>query len=1059
MSAGAARGTTRRIPVVIGLAFVALGVILESALVVYWNVLLQPRLQQAAAEQAQVLAQSQAVLLSDALSRGDAAERSRRLGEALDQLLLLRDGRSNEPFFVGIGLELDYETTDAPRGSLDRHIEGTHADAFKADVALYHSDTAELLGVAHFTVSPALFRASSADVRRQLYAQGAFVALLLAVLGTALAWVTAMLERQRERSRQVEHALAENELKFGRLVDQLDSYFVYGRDAGGRLTSVSDSVRRVLGFAPQDYREREEELLTSAPLNRTAWAMLEAGAARTARNYEIEVRDAAGAVHRIELSEVPLHDERGTFLGADGIARDVTAQRQFEKALGEAKDLAESANRAKSQFLANMSHEIRTPMNAVIGMATLLGKTVLDPRQRGLLGQLQSSARLLLGIIDDVLDLSRIEAGRLDLAREPFDLDQVVTDLSALVGERAREKHLEVLFAIEPDVPRALLGDSLRLQQVLINLVTNAVKFTPRGEVLVEIGCKPADATHRIMLRCAVNDSGPGITREDLARLFQPFSQVDASDTRRHGGAGLGLAICKRLVELMDGRMGCDSERGRGSTFWFEVPLSVGTEAVPADKPAAGLRALVVDDNATTREVFGTMLESLRFEVSLAESAETALARMSAAQPPFDLLLLDWKLPGMDGLAALGELSRRGLRKPGVVMATAYGDSTLMQAAERAGVDVFLHKPISPSTLHDAALQALGATRGLRMGALGTAPGTVYRFPQGGRVLLAEDNPINRQVAQELLRDAGLTVDCANNGLEALQRLELTPYDVVLMDVQMPEMDGMEATRRLKRDPRLANIPVIALTAHALASDRKRFLDAGMDDYLSKPIEESRLLRTLAAWLPHEVHDAGPPSRPVFEVSAAEAVAGVDLAAALDRVNGKRDLLWRLLADFRSRHADAAERIAAALTQHNTVAAQDLAHTVKGAAATLCAQRIAAAATALEAALRQSEPVDRLLSELALALEELAGAELPQPSSAAEPAAAPQEDRDDLWQRLVAELEGGSLEAATTLSQLKQKYDAADRAHLAVLQDAVDQLDYAAALRWCQTLAPARSAS
>ncbi|MBL8300289.1 MAG: response regulator [Rhodanobacteraceae bacterium] len=1059
MSAASAQLAIRRIPVAIALAFVMLALILESALVIYWNMLLKPRLQQAAAEQAQVLAQSQAVLLSDALSRGDAADRSRRLGEALDQLLLLRDGRSNEPFFVGIGLELDYDVTGAPPGSLDRQIDGVGADAFRADVALYHSDTAELLGVAHFAVGPALFQAFTADVRQQLYAQGAFIALLLAGLGTALVWVASMLERQRERSRRVELALAEHELKFGRLVDQLDSYFVYGRDANGRLTSVSDSVRRVLGFAPQDYREREEELLTAAPLNRTAWDLFEAGAERAARNYEIEVHDAAGAVHRIELSEVPLHGERGEYLGCDGIARDVTAQRQFERELGDARDQAESANRAKSQFLANMSHEIRTPMNAVIGMATLLGKTVLDPRQRGLLGQLQSSARLLLGIIDDVLDLSRIEAGRLDLTRDLFDLDQVVTDLSALVGERAREKHLEVLFAIEPDVPRALVGDSLRLQQILINLATNAVKFTPRGEVLVEISCQPAGAMNQTLLRCAVQDSGPGISREDLARLFQPFTQVDTSDTRRHGGAGLGLAICKRLVELMDGRIGCDSEPGQGSTFWFEVPLGIGDAPALAQRPAAGLRALVVDDNATTREVFGTMLESLRFEVSLAESAETALARMSTAQPPFDLLLLDWKLPGMDGLAALAELDRRGLKRPGIVMATAYGDTALMQAAERGGVDVFLHKPISPSTLHDAALQALGATRGSRMEAGGAAPDTSYYFPQGGKVLLVEDNAINRQVAQELLRDAGLSVDSAGTGLEALQRLELTPYDVVLMDVQMPEMDGMEATRRLKKDPRLARIPVIALTAHALASDRKRFLDAGMDDYLSKPIEESRLLRTLARWLPHEVRAYASPRPATPTVAATEAVAGIDLAAALDRVNGKRDLLWRLLSDFRSRYVDAAERIARLLAQADGVAAQDLIHTVKGAAATLCAQRIAAAAARLETALRESAPVENLLLELAQALQELAAAELPQAAVATELAASPPENWDALWRQLVEELEGGSLDAATTLAQLQQGLNQQGRGQLAALQAAVDQLDYAAALDWCRMRVPARDLS
>jgi CheY-like chemotaxis protein/HPt (histidine-containing phosphotransfer) domain-containing protein len=704
----------------------------------------------------------------------------------------------------------------------------------------------------------------------------------------------------------------------------------------------------------------------------------------------------------------------------------------------------QEANRAKSQFLANMSHEIRTPMNAVIGTATLLARTPLNERQHGLLGQLTASARMLLGVINDILDLSRIEAGKLPMEQREFSLDDVLTDVSSVVGERARSKGLDLLFQVAREVPRKLIGDPTRLQQLLVNLTNNSLKFTEHGQVLVEIALAQEDQGSAL-LRVAVRDSGIGIAPQDLARLFQPFTQVDDSNTRAHGGVGLGLAICKRLVELMGGSIGADSQPGSGSTFWFTARFGIAADAAaPIDQPLAGLRALVVDDNPMTRQVFGSILESLRFEVSVAESAELAIACVTSAKP-FDLMVLDWKLPGIDGIEAVRELNRRGIRVPATVMVTAYGGEELMHKAQAAGIDIFLHKPVSPSTLYDAAMQALGRRTSHRPGAI-SARLQAATFRSAASVLLVEDNAINRMVASELLSGLGVSVASASSGLEALQLLEHSSPDLILMDIQMPGLDGIETTRRIRQMPKAARTPIVALTAHAMLGDRQRFLDAGMDDYLSKPLDEPDLLRVLAHWLPAHTVAANATSTPAA-AAALPTIAGIDVAAALARLNGNAELLWRLIGDFRRRFADAGEHLRAHVAQTQWSNAFELAHTLKGTAATLGLQRVARAAGTLETALRSQHSDASALEELEAALSEIGAAQLPDTSDESVAATTlPSEtasgDTAAPMARLSAALAANSLSARAEFKSLLAIAGPELRAQLLTVGQHIDALDF-----------------
>jgi PAS domain S-box-containing protein len=663
----------------------------------------------------------------------------------------------------------------------------------------------------------------------------------------------------------------------------------------------------------------------------------------------------------------------GKALRAVGVNVDVTD-------LVSARRSAEEATRAKSMFLANMSHEIRTPMNAIIGMSHLALKTDLNPRQRDYVSKVHNAGTSLLGIINDILDFSKVEAGKLDIEHAPFRLDDVLDNVSSLIAQKAYDKGLELLFDTAPDVPQALVGDPLRLGQIVTNLVSNAVKFTERGQIAVTI--RRADsAGEKVQLRVQVRDTGIGMTREQAGRLFQAFTQADGSTTRKYGGTGLGLTISKRLVELMGGQIQVDSEPGQGSCFTFTSWFGLGDEAAQKRRilpeQLNQMRVLVADDNAAAREILGEMLRSLGFSVSAVASGAAAVdaVRQAATDHPYGAVFLDWQMPpGMDGTEAARQI-RALADPPHLIMVTAFGREEVRAEAERAGIEAFLVKPVSQSTLVDALVGLFAPEAGIAQ-AIGR--GSEIRL-DGVRLLLAEDNEINQQIAVELLEGVGARLDIAYNGREAVEKLAAEgpeAYDAVLMDLQMPEMGGIEATQHIRAEARFAKLPIIAMTAHAMVEERERCIAAGMVDHITKPIDPQALFQTLARWVKSS-RAAGPASAG----GAGEnlpVVDGLDSAGGLKRVAGNQKLYLSLLRQFADRQADAGERLAAALASQDRASAERIAHTVKGVAGNIGLGPLQAVAADLEKAvasdLNVKSAASRFEAELARSVSALADA-------------------------------------------------------------------------------------
>lgn len=746
--------------------------------------------------------------------------------------------------------------------------------------------------------------------------------------------------------------------------------------------------------------------------------------------------------------------------------------------LAEARDQAVAANNSKSDFLSMMSHEIRTPMSAILGMTLLALQTELTSKQRDYLAKVQISAHALLEIINDILDYSKIEAGKLELENTAFNLNDVLSNLSSLMSVKAEEKSLQLHFVTACDVPLHLQGDPLRLSQVLLNLMSNAIKFTDYGEIVIRTDlAEQSQHGDRIKLRFSVKDTGIGLTEEQIGKLFQSFSQADNSITRKYGGTGLGLAICKRMVELMGGDIQVDSTFGQGSTFSFSAQFG----HYQTNKPLGlklyadtfkGMKALVVDDNETSRTVLRSYLESFNFEVSQAGSGEQAIRLLEEASQdqPYRLMLIDWKLPKMDGIAAVRQVrdNPKIIRPPYIIMVTAYSRGEVMQLVSNAALDGFLMKPVHPSVLYDAIANTFGYNDSDDSG-YSVPTADTWRIDnasmsfKGAKLLLVEDIAINQQVAKELLEQADFIVSLAADGAEAVRKIHEDLYDAVLMDLQMPKMDGYEAATIIRAEPRFKELPIIAMTAHVMADVKEKCLAAGMNGYVTKPIDVDELFATLRASLKQKENDVTLASKTQSDSRNREDhkvrindLPGIDWQRGLKNAAGNKTLFQQLLVQFKQNFNDTRPRLERLLSDGDLESAQTLLHALKGVAANLSMPALTSRTAAVEQRLGQTGTCDPvLLAEFFAELEQVLTGLEKLPSADKPTQAVIGFDKKRLkstLNRLLAALVDHSLDADDEFRVLQQAMPA-NNEDFKRLAQAIDRFDFDAARAAVQKIA------
>jgi PAS domain S-box-containing protein len=677
------------------------------------------------------------------------------------------------------------------------------------------------------------------------------------------------LYEQREKLLKSQEALEDAQTRLRTILDNvLDGIIMI--DGSGTVISINPAVVNMFGYQAGDIVGRNIKMLMPEP-NRSSHdgylARYESTGTTRAIGVgrELEGLTQAGLTFPMELTvtEVSFHGQR-MFVG---LVRDITERKRAEDMSRRAKAAAEAANRTKSDFLANMSHEIRTPLNAILGMTYLAQRADPSPRQQTYLSKIGIAGQSLLGIVNDILDFSKIEAGKLEAERIAFSLDEVLRNVVDIVGQKAEEKGTAIVCTVTQEVPRSLIGDPMRLGQILINLVHNAIKFSDKGEIVVRVMAQ--DATlDKVRLAFSVRDHGIGMSAEQVANLFQSFNQADTSFTRKYGGTGLGLAISKQLCELMGGSISVESEVGKGSTFSFCVSFAIATEeqfaARKSQDKVQKRSVLIVDDSELARKLLVGMVQANGFlgrAVSSGEEALSALVHGSQVGQPFDLVLMDWRLPGMDGIEASRRIKEHPTLTPipAIVMISAFESEDVLRGLKEPRFDAFLVKPIKETVL----MRTIASISGENMG------GPASRLPPaweglpfaltGRRVLVVEDNDINRDLASELLGDLGIRTAIAINGRQGVDQVLAEAFDLVLMDIQMPVLDGLAATRLIRSDARFHDLPIIAMTAHAMRGDRERSLDAGMNDHLTKPINPATLSAILSRWMPARAVDPAAP--------------------------------------------------------------------------------------------------------------------------------------------------------------------------------------------------------
>jgi two-component system sensor histidine kinase/response regulator len=665
---------------------------------------------------------------------------------------------------------------------------------------------------------------------------------------------------QREELLKTQGTLEDTQTRLRTILDNvLDGIIMI--DGSGIVISINPAVVNMFGYEAADIVGRNIKMLMPEPNRGSHDGYLaryqSTGTTRAIGvGRELEGLTKAGLTFPMELtvSEVSFRGQR-MFVG---LVRDITERKRVEDMSGRAKVAAEAANRTKSDFLANMSHEIRTPLNAILGMTYLAQRANPTPRQQTYLTKIGIAGQSLLGIVNDILDFSKIEAGKLEAEHIVFSLDDVLNNVVDIVGQKAEEKGIAIVCTVPRDVPRSLIGDPLRLGQVLINLVHNAIKFSDKGEIGVRVAVQ--DGTlNEVRLAFSVRDHGIGMSAEQVANLFQSFNQADTSFTRKYGGTGLGLAISKQLCELMGGAISVESEVGKGSTFTFSVSFAIATKeqwGVRKSQDKLLKRSvLIVDDSEIIRKVLLGMVQANGFlgrAVSSGEEALSALVHGSQVGQPFDLVLMDWRLPGIDGIEASRRIKEHTTLRPipAIVMISAFESEEVLRGLKQPRFDAFLVKPITETVLMRTIVSISGENIAGPDSGLQPVAGDLLSDLTGRRVLVVEDNEINRDLASELLCDLGIRTAVAINGRHGVDEVLAQPFDLVLMDIQMPVMDGLAATRLIRADARFHDLPIIAMTAHAMRGDRERSLDSGMNDHLTKPIDPAALSAILSRWMP-----------------------------------------------------------------------------------------------------------------------------------------------------------------------------------------------------------------
>ncbi len=859
-------------------------------------------------------------------------------------------------------------------------------------------------------------------------------------------------------------AANEKLLKLSKAVENSPASVVI-TDTNGIIEYVNPKFTEVTGYTAQEAIGQNPRILKSGDFSpkfyEKLWQTITSG---EVWQGEFHNKKKNGESYFEAASISPIRDDRGNIAYFVAVKEDITERKRNEQELKKSMAAAEAANQAKSEFLANMSHEIRTPMNAIIGFSHLCLQNELAPMQRDYLEKVYRSANSLLGIINDILDFSKIEAGKMDVEKTPFQLDKVLSGVAAVTSLRAEEKSLALLFNSGLDVPRTLIGDPLRLGQVLNNLVGNAIKFTAAGEVSVQVRVESqtagqGDAPGHIVLGFAVHDTGIGMTPEQVGKLFQSFSQADASTTRKYGGTGLGLAISKRLVEQMGGTMWVESAPGKGSTFAFNMPLACppgGGRTIP---DLSGLKILVADDNDSARRLMLDYLESFGIRaVAVANSREglTAIEQADETGHPFSDVIVNCDLPDASGLEMTRQIKQKlPLRqRPRVIYLSGHKQDEMLKRAENKKLpDAVLNKPVTASMLFDTIVVISSSQDGL---SLLSAQAGENAGLSDLRVLLAEDNEFNQQLATALLHRAGIEVSLARDGAEAVQMAQPGRFDAVLMDIQMPNMDGLEATRSIRKNTALDNLPIIAMTANAMSGDREDCLAAGMNDYITKPIQIDVLYTTLARWTRRNVQPAGAimpkPRHPPGEFS------GLDTAKAIARMGGE-DTYRIVIEKFIPNQEQAVQSIQDALGAGDKKTAERLAHTLKGIAATIGATALSESALKLETSIRENDTKNRpqLIAATATGLDQvIASAKAYLHAHAAETGttAVDPAQLGALLEQLTLQLQSFDSGAGDTMREInRQIKGATTAAHFSRLCQYVKDYDYENALAEVQRLA------